>query len=269
MSTALGGPFLPANYAPRQGNHNPGDTQVATRTAGHSEPLETTVEPVAAAVVPVGNTFGKQIISAQVGAQQQLADYLDRLAPRKRSFSREGYDAQRRAFAGTESIRMATELSRKAADDLAKRHDDAVRQEIAALSKEGDAAAESRAIRIWNRTERELDTQKSGEAVATMIKLIGDATPEELSVYLQEVPSYMRAKGIEADWLDKLLEDKVPSVAEAMNKRALAMKFAAGVKNNADRLGQAAKEGRLPHVPLLDYSVPYDPDASNAGQTSR
>jgi hypothetical protein len=120
VSPASGGPYLPANYAPRPANYNPGEPQIATRTAGHSVPLETTVEPVTAAPVVTGNTTVAQAMSAQESCQKQLQDYLDGLAPRKRSFTREGYDAQRKAFAKTHSVKVATELAPKAVADRAE-----------------------------------------------------------------------------------------------------------------------------------------------------
>lgn len=261
MSPASGGPFLPANYAPRQANYNPGDLQVATRAAGHSAPLETTIEPVTAAPVVTGNTIVAQAMSAQESCQKQLQDYLDGLTPRKRSFSREGFDAQRKAFAKTHSVKVATELAPKAVAERAEQAEAKVREEIAVLAADGDLQAELKAARTWQRTKHLLDSQDSGEKVATAAKLVTDAKPAELATYLQEIPTYFAAEDLPSDWLDSLLEQKVPAVASAMNQRTLAIKAAAGIANNAARLGKAAAEGRQTYVGLLNYNV-FDPDAN-------
>jgi hypothetical protein len=262
VSPASGGPYLPANYAPRPANYNPGEPQIATRTAGHSVPLETTVEPVTAAPVVTGNTTVAQAMSAQESCQKQLQDYLDGLAPRKRSFTREGYDAQRRAFAKTHSVKVATELAPKAVADRAEQARQKVREEIDALKADGDLHAEIKATRIWARTKHLLDSQDSAAKVSTAAKLVNDAKPAELATYLQELPSYLEAEGLPSDFLNPILEQKVPAVANAINQHTLAVKASAGITNNAARLGKAAAEGRQTYIALLDYSV-FDPDANH------
>jgi hypothetical protein len=262
VSPASGGPFLPANYAPRPANYNPGEPQIATRTAGHSEPLETTIQPVEAAPVVTGNTIVAQAMSAQKSCQEQLQEYLDGLAPRKRSFTREGYDAQLRAFARTHSVKVATELAPKAVADRAERAEQEVRDEINALKADGDLQAELKASRIWQRTKHLLDSQDKAAKVSTAAKLVDDAEPAELAVYLQEIPSYMTAEDLPSDWLNPILEQKVPRVAAAINRRTLAIKARDGIRNNGARLGKAAAEGRQTHVGLLDYQC-FDPDANH------
>jgi hypothetical protein len=262
MSPASGGPYLPQNYAPRPAGHNPGDVQIATRVAGHSEPLETIVEPVTAEPVIVGNTDVAVAMSAQRCAPQQLQEYLDGLEPRRRSFTREGYEAQRRAFAKTRTIEAATQWAPQVARDRVERAEREVTAEIKALAPDGDLETELRASRIWDRTKHSLDSKDKGGKVSAAAKLVEDADPAELAVYLQELPAYLDAEGLPSDWLNSVLEEKVPNVAEKINKRTLAIKAAAGIRNNAARLEQAAREGRQTYVGLLDYQC-FDPDANS------
>jgi hypothetical protein len=261
VSPASGGPFLPQNYAPRPAAHTPGDTQVAVRTAGHSLPIETEIEPVTAEPVIVGDTTVARAISAQRSASELLQQHLDGLTPRRRSFSKEGLDAARKAFAKTRAIEAAVEWAPKAVAERAEQAEAKVREEIAALAADGDLQAELKAARTWQRTKHLLDSQASGEKVATAAKLVTDAKPAELATYLQEIPTYFAAEDLPSDWLDSLLEQKVPAVASAMNQRTLAIKAAAGIANNAARLGKAAAEGRQTYVGLLNYNV-FDPDAN-------
>ena len=200
-------------------------------------------------------------MSAQRCAPQQLQQYLDGLEPRRRSFTREGYEAQKRAFAKTHTIEAATQWAPKVARERAERAEREVTAEIKGLAPDGDLETELRATRIWQRTKHLLDNKDSAAKVSVAAKLVDDAEPAELATYLQELPAYLDAEGLPSDWMNSVLEDKVPSVAEKMNKRTLAVKALAGIQNNADRLAKAAAEGRQTYVGLLDYQC-FDPDAA-------
>jgi hypothetical protein len=94
-----------------------------------------------------------------------------------------------------------------------------VERQRAALVKPADAAGEQRNLRYRDRLVRDLDHAPSPLAAAQ--QAVQQATPEQLSVLLEELPSLLTAKGVPTDgWLDHAAAAKVPEYAAAQQKAA-------------------------------------------------
>ena len=135
---------------------------------------------------------------------------------------------------------------------------------IQSLQPKGDTADELRAGRAWSRVQRHLDSAPDDKVAEVARRLVADADPTELGVLLEEVPAYMASKNQGADWLEQVVAEKVPALADAHRKLKLARQARPQVVFDAERLrsritGTAAPQAYSP-VPFLDLGK-YDPDA--------
>lgn len=110
------------------------------------------------------------------------------------------------------------------------------------LSPNGDAAAESRATRYWHHTERLLDNRdnKLSEAQA----LAKAASREELGTLLQELPAYLNAHNLDAEWLDPYIAQVVPEYGKAKAEFKKADAASLFITHAAAMLQRGIKDGR-------------------------
>ena len=102
--------------------------------------------------------------------------------------------------------------------------------------------AEARALRVWSRVMRTLDS-KSGPAriSAAARDVVANADPADIAVLRDELPAYLDGKGAPSDWLPAALAAKVPSAAEAATEAKLKLKRLGALHSNHDRLTRAFK----------------------------
>jgi hypothetical protein len=227
------------------------------------------VEPVSAnaKIDPEASTPIAQAISGQAHCVEQHREYLDQLDASRdhdpRVFqdqrSRAQHEQQKRAFGQTEAAKFATEHAPKVAADRAAQAEARLEQSIAGFQQPGDSAQEQRNSRQWEAATRLLDSQTPGEAVATAARLLDNASTAELSVLLEQLPSYLQSKSLDHDWIIPALTRR-PEVSEVATEVVNARKAKAVVDGNAARLKQGIEQGHAPYVQLLD-AAPFDPDS--------
>ncbi|MGQ4618450.1 hypothetical protein [Nocardia sp. R7R-8] len=193
--------------------------------------------------------------------ENQFGKYLATI--RAEHYSPEGLRAQIRAFADTHAgraIDSALDAARQRRDDAHTAVDHARRE----LSPDGDTAAELRASRYWNRTQRLLDSlspTKASDAATTLIK---DANAAELATLLQELLPYLQSRGIEAaTYIDAALRDRAPEYTNAKKRATAADKALIVMEYNAKTLRERINGLTAPggyRRPILVDARPYDPD---------
>jgi hypothetical protein len=179
-----------------------------------------------------------------------------------------------RTFADTPTVRdMDTAIENvRARRDKAQAQLDTVR---ASLTKPGDAAQESRNTRTWNRARAQLDNAGGGTAAIEVAQrlIAGAANPGELSVLLEELPTYLDVhkpsgmnsqqqkqyeRGIKAA-IDTTINTAVPEYGRAVKELGLAGQALTIVESSAATVRRAIASGR--RAPMtLSSPAKYDPD---------
>ncbi|CAN5348930.1 hypothetical protein BH09ACT8_BH09ACT8_30890 [soil metagenome] len=191
---------------------------------------------------------GEPVAAADAAIKHADAAFADHVAstPADGSLSPLGVKSYIGQFANSPAYKAVGEAVQKVTDaaDAADANVDSVR---AGLSTEGDAAAELRNTRYWNRTERSLDSVRDGSQLSTAAQaLVKDATPDELGVLLQELPSYLQSKGVPSNWLEAATANVVPELAAAKADAALARKALDVTSYNASLLQQKVPQTNGP-----------------------
>lgn len=172
------------------------------------------------------------------------------------------------AFANTPAGK-ATEASLQAVQKMADDAQAAAVQARQNLMQPGDSAAELRNTRYWNRVERTLDNTKSGSYTAAVDALIADASPDEIGVLMQELPSYLQTKGLhDTSWIDDLIGQKVPEYGAAQRRAVAAQQARTIAERNAkalrDRYSSAYPTRKTPgqrtSLPMVFPDKQYDPE---------
>src|SRR5262245_42540502 len=173
--------------------------------------------PVNAGALKVEGTTLEQSHASMLHAQSEFKKHVDATNELRSHFTDEGFAHQVAAFQTTEAAKAVdkAEQAVQARRDQAQAQMDKVYRD---LSPNGDAAAESRATRYWNRTERLLDAVDSGQKFSTAQELIKQASREELGTLLQELPAYLKSCGSPTDWIDTVVGQAVPEYADAKNQ---------------------------------------------------
>lgn len=241
------------------------------RPASPNDRQPTTVTSVAA---DTGGTTFEQAMAALSHAQNEFQEHVRNLEAARRFYSDEGFRQQIDNFIDTPTFRSIDEhVDRvKARRDQAQGAADTVR---GSLIQPGDAAQESRNTRFWNRTKPKLDVTTGAEAFQVAEKLIAAATPEELSVLLEELPSYFEVKvsnlptreqtRLIADLgraLDTRIQQASPQYGRAVRELAKANQAVIMIEHNARRLKESIGNRSFLTVPLSRPNRPgdYDPD---------
>ncbi len=212
----------------------------------------------------VEGTVLEQAHASITHAQRRFQEHLDTTHANANHYTSEGLQHQIAAFQNTAAARSVDTAEQQvtARRDQAQAQLDKVCKD---LSPNGDAAAESRATRYWHRTERLLDSLKDGARFGTAQELVKTETREELGVLLQELPTYLKSCGVSTDWIDGVVGQAVPEYARAKTQLQKADAAVTFVRQNANSLRRAFKDGRANSIVLADpFSDPrrsYDPDA--------
>ncbi len=210
---------------------------------------------VTARAVTVDGSVVEQAHATIENAKTAYEKFLNGI-PREH-FSSEGLKEQISKFADTDAAKAvdkAVEQVRERADKAAAQVDKVRKQ----LSPNGDTAAELRATRYWNRTKAVLDSAKEG-AFGAAQNLIANADREQLGTLLQELPSYLQARGHTSDWIDTAVGQVVPEYAQAAKQLKTANQAVIVTRSNAESLRKTfSNEGHRPV--LVKYDPRLDPD---------
>jgi hypothetical protein len=148
------------------------------------------------------------------------------------------------SFANTAAARDAeasVSAARAYRDQLAVRPD----AERATLTTASDPAAQTNAVRQWERDQRLLDAQSSvGQIYSTARNLVNNATPEQLAVLAEELPSYLKAKGQPSTWVNDALAQAAPQLGEAREQAAEADRKVLKLQHNHRATANAYKAHR-------------------------
>lgn len=204
-----------------------------------------------------GGTAVEQAQTAIEHAKTAWEKHVAATNEQKEHYSPEGYRAQLAAFADTEAAKAVD----RALTQVETRADNAAKdlaQIRAALSPNGDTAAELRATRYWNRTKPLLDNAKN--PFTTAKELISAASREELGVLLQELPAYLQARGIPAEWIDHHVATVVPEYGDSVRRHQRAQKALAIARHNAAVLRRTFTTGDPTAAVILVDGRKFDPD---------
>lgn len=250
--------------APRSEHTNPG--AMSPNDLPHQPEFSLKPPAVQALAHRPGATAAQRAWASKQHAFDKFADYLDatEAAVHDPRYTHEQIREHVNAFASTQAYRDA-ELQHEAVHAKVQEAQQLLAAERAALTKPGDAAAESRALRYWNRTERLLDSADPGAVLNLVKETIEASDDEQLSVLVEELKPWLRAKGYEHSYLDSLFAAKVPTLGAAQ-KRLLAAQQAQTV-SDADmrrlndmiaRSGPSPDGLRPQRIPAIAYDRRYD-----------
>lgn len=195
--------------------------------------------PAASATIhPANSTAFQRACFDAANAAAEFDTYIDSLScivedPRYTEANIREHIA---SFAGTPAA-QAVEQSLQAVQTLVENADTEVGRVRDELMSPGDAAAELRKTRSWNRFQRTLDNVKDSSYSKVVNDLITAAKPDEIGVLLQELPSYLQSKGhVDTDWIDELVAQVVPEYGTARRRAVTAQQALAIAAANAKRL---------------------------------
>jgi hypothetical protein len=189
---------------------------------------------------PAADAYG-----AIINAAREFGQHLQVVDQHRGQLSDDGVRAHIAAFADSHAAKA---VDSAVADVRARRDAAAAKRDsiFAGLSPDGDAAAELRATRDWNRAKAILDRADDGVVGTTARKAIANADPAERGVLIRELPGYCEARGVPADWLDAAVTQAVPELAAADREYRAAERAAEVVDHDAKVLKRALAEGRAP-----------------------
>ncbi|TAM64954.1 hypothetical protein [Mycobacterium sp.] len=249
--------------APHHEHTNPG--QMAAKDLPQPTPFSLKAPATQAAPHRTGATAAQRAWASKQHAMTALADHIEAIEPavHDRRYTPEMVSENVQAFADTPAYQDVVR-QHEAVHAKVDEAQHTIAQERAALIQPGDAAAESRALRYWARTERQLDATKDGIGAAH--EIIKSATPEQLSVLAEELEPYLKAKGHDTRWLDDAFAEKVPTYGAA-HRRLVAAQQAAMISDGDmrrldDMLRQVpSPDGLRPQrIPAIAYDRRYDPE---------
>ncbi|WP_232525836.1 MULTISPECIES: hypothetical protein [Mycobacterium] len=216
-----------------------------------------------------GATAAQRAWASKQHAFDAFADYLAATEPAVHDprYTHEQIREHVNAFTSTQAYRDA-ELQHEAVHVKVEEAQRVVDAQRAALTKPGDAATESRNLRYWGRTERLLDSTDPGDMINVVREAIESADGEQLSVLVEELQPWLRAKGHVHDYLDGLFAEKVPALGAA--QKILVAAQQAQTVSDADwrrlndmivRSGPSPDGLRPQRIPAIAYDQRYDPEA--------
>jgi hypothetical protein len=197
-----------------------------------------------------GDAIGQADARIRYGVRQ-LGEHLEFVKANEHRFTAEGREAAVAAFSDTDAGR---DIDAALADAEAYRDAGraAVEAERAKLATPMTTEAQLAAQRSWERDRRTLDSQSSGQQIATARKLFAEAqTPQAVATLAEEVAPYLAAQGLPTDWIDAELEKAAPKYGAAKAEAAHRERRVMKVRHNARVAKQAAADGRLPDSRIL------------------
>lgn len=197
----------------------------------------------------------------------EVADTKTRYAARKfgeyvQQVNASGADERTKAAALESYSSTPAARDAVASVEAAKAHRDALAarpaEQQAAMTTAVDAGSQTAAQRQWERDRRLLDAQGNvGQMFTTAAKLISNAaTPEQLNVHAEELPSYLASKGHPSSWVPDALAKAAPQLAEARSDASTAEVRMAKIAHNSRVVTNAYKA----HRPVDDRLL-LDPSA--------
>lgn len=259
------GVAAPPNQPAPQPKMSIGGVPVPDYLPGHAEPPRQPATPQPQPQTVVGQAF-----AAIANASKAFGDTVAEVAA-NRDLNEQGQLNALAAFAQTPIAKSVDVAEQVVADREAQaqaQYDSA----RAALVKPLDAAGETRATRYRDRLERELDSAKRPGSPRTPIAVaqdaVRDATAEQLSVVVAELPSLLGQHGVPAGaWLDQLLREKLPELAAAQQELQTAQRGRQTISTAANMVRNAITKGHPVPPEVLDSldpakikSTQVDPD---------
>ncbi|WP_104151031.1 hypothetical protein [Mycobacterium intracellulare] len=247
--------------APRSEDSKPG--QMGPNDIAKPAPFALKAPATQATPHRQGATAAQRAWASKQHALTALADHLEAIEPavHDRRYTPEMVRESVQAFADTPAYQDAVR-QHEAVHAKVEEAQHVVAQERTALTQPGDAAAESRALRYWARTERLLDATEDGIGAAH--EIIASATPEQLSVLAEELEPYLRSKGYDTGWLDAAYAEKVPSYGAAQRRLVAAQQAAMISDGDMRRIDDMLRRGPSPdglrhqRIPAIAYDRRYD-----------
>ncbi len=204
---------------------------------------------------PKGETVVSQAFSAIQKIHQTHREYLDAVDKDDR-FTDEARQEAVSSFKNTETAKYLDTVE-EVVDQRLTAAQAKLDAQFKGLSKDGDAAQESRNLRI---RDRALDTLKASDSPVTAAqKMFEKATPEELSVYLQEVPAFLENRDLPTGFIPAVVEQKLPELAAAQREVNQAQQAKTVLDYDVTAIRNGIKTG-FPPTQLVDPSR-FDPDA--------
>lgn len=201
---------------------------------------------------PTEGTAFEQARAAITHAQNEFHHYVNNvLAPERHKCVPGDWERQVDKFASTGSytaierhVQAVQQLRDKAQDNL-----DEVRRSL--TQDDGDTATELRANRFWNRTRAILDNANPASVITVGRDQMAKATPAELNILLQELPSYCAARGVKTtDWIDTTAAEVSPEYGRAAKKLAKANEAVRIVEGGAQSFQRAVAGRQTMRIPL-------------------
>lgn len=226
----------------------------------------TTVDPdlrVHAHALSAKGSAAEQADAAFAHANKEFRQFLDKIPAG--TFTPEGRKAHIAKFGDTSAVKAANAaLAAVRAENTAA---EAAREKAyAALVKPGDTATELRNTRYWNRIQSELNSESnSNNLLLLAYKLIKESKAEQLSVLMEEIPPYLRSRGVEnteenepvSDLVKRAARGAAPEYGAAVNRAIAAQKRLTAAEYNAKILEHSIREGR-PVTRFLDVNKDYN-----------
>jgi hypothetical protein len=198
---------------------------------------------------------GSAVAVAQATLEHAAVQYASYLA----SLPADEAPSEAGAFRNTDAAKAAT-VALGAVRDLVP----AARAEMTRLRADlrppADAAGQIAAQRQWQRHRQILDRAEPGTSVALANRLLTNADPAELATIVEELPSYLAARGQDSTWVDDVVANNVPKLGAARDRLARAKRAAAVIEQNHTMLAKAYEQDTRPPQRLVD-AAQFDPDA--------
>jgi hypothetical protein len=185
----------PAHPLPSHGRIDQPDTPAPFRVIGPSQPTQ----PSQPAEQP---TFTQQAYSQVLGVHRAHRDYLAQADSDLTDRQRAKYAA---AFDGSTQLDVLEQAFNR--QEQAYQAD--YQASVAARTANVD---ESAALRIRDRLLRKLENADQKQVAAQ--EIISNCPDAELGVALQELPSYLEANQLPADFIEQVLRTRCPEVAD-------------------------------------------------------
>ncbi|OBG36200.1 hypothetical protein [Mycolicibacter heraklionensis] len=219
---------------------------------------------------PAGSTTFQRAWAEAQNAAGKLDTYIDSLVPLldDQRYTEANIREHIAAFADTHAAQLVGD-SLQAVQTIADNAEAEVGRVRDNLMRPGDAAAELRNTRSWNRFQRTLDNVKEDAYSQAVAGLIKAAKPDEIGVLLQELPSYLAAKGYnDTEWIDELVAQAVPEYGTARRRAHAAQQALTITAANAKRLQDRYTSSYPSHfrsskktsVPMIFADPRYDPE---------
>lgn len=190
----------------------------------------------------------------------QLERYLRSISAA--DYSEDGLRRKVQAFADTPAAK-AVDAALTAAERVRDKAQADLDKAMRALSPAGDTAQELRNGRAWDRARRILDAAAPGKVTTEAENFLRNADPAERGVLIQEIPAYLKSRGIEFNASMRLIIAQVaPEYADAMQRAADAEKVYILTRENVKAFrGNLARLSNPSgyHRPMLVNARQYDP----------